>query len=495
MYSSLIAIKMKIMRKYILLAAAAMFCVAAYAQNPVNRTGDVFTKGVRTSNVQLYEQNGAMNVAMDLDYSAASVSRKESLDIVPVITDGTHTVELPAIGLYGGNRYYKFLREGGKVAKGAKLYKTKNAPATEHYTAKVPYESWMDNCQLLLKQTSRGCCNSTLGQGIETLAALKYEFRFSPEFLFVQPVAEAVKARSEKGEAHLEYAVGNGNVDPNFKNNSAEIKKITDLVNQLSDNVAEYRVNEITLKGYASPDGGFATNEKLAKARTNSLKTLVQEALNDDKISVKTDFEAEDWAGVAAFVEKSSLAKKDEILDIVRGTLAPDQKERKLKASYPAQWKTLKDECFPALRRATYNVGYEVVPYVDVDQIKNKIETNPKDLSLNEFFMAANSCQTGSPEFIQIMEKALQQYPSNEIAKVNAANAAMSAGNLARAEELLSTVSDGGSSNQAPLFTYAKALYEAMSGNFAKAAQMFTSIKDKVPQAKAALEQLAKARY
>ena len=121
MYSSLIAIKMKIMRKYILLAAAAMFCVAAYAQNPVNRTGDVFTKGVRTSNVQLYEQNGAMNVAMDLDYSAASVSRKESLDIVPVITDGTHTVELPAIGLYGGNRYYKFLREGGKFAKGAKL--------------------------------------------------------------------------------------------------------------------------------------------------------------------------------------------------------------------------------------------------------------------------------------------------------------------------------------------------------------------------------------
>ena len=44
------------------------------------------------------------------------------------------------------------------------------------------------------------------------------------------------------------------------------------------------------------------------------------------------------------------------------------------------------------------------------------------------------------------------------------------------------------------MFTYAKAVYEALSGNFAKAAQLFTSIKGKVPQAAAALEQLAKAR-
>ena len=485
---------MKIMRKYMILAAAALFCVAGYAQKPVNRTGDVFTKGVTTSNVQLYEQNGAMNVAMDIDYAAASVDKKEALDIVPVLTDGTHSVELPAIGLYGSNRYYKFLRDGGKVASGNKLYNTKKAPSTEHYTAKVPYERWMDNCQLLLKQTSRGCCNTTLGQGIETLAAIKKEFKFAPEFVFVQPVAEAVKARSEKGEAHLEYAIGKGVVDPDFKDNAAEIKKITDLVNQLSSNASEYSVKDITLKGYASPDGKFSTNEKLAMERTGSLKILVKHALKDDKIPVETSYEAEDWDGVAAFVENSSMDKKAEILDIVSGTLAPDQKENKLKASYPAQWKTLKDECFPALRRATYNVGYEVVPYVDVEQIKNKIKTNPKDLSLNEFFMAANSCETGSPEFISIMEKALEQYPSNEIAKVNAANAAMSAGNLSRAGELLSLISDGGTSQQAPMFTYAKAVYEALTGNFAKAAQLFTSIKGKVPQAAAALEQLAKAR-
>lgn len=494
MYSSLIAIKMKIMRKYILLAAAALFCVAGFAQKPIDRTGDVFTKGVTTSNVQLYEQNGNMNVAMDIDYAAASVQKKEALDIVPVLTDGVHSVELPAIGLYGSNRYYKFLRDGGKVARGSKLYNTKKAPSTEHYTARVPYERWMDNCQLLLKQTSRGCCNTTLGQGIETLAAIKKEFRFAPEFVFVQPVAEAVKARSEKGEAHLEYAVGNGKVDPNFKDNLAEIQKITNLVNQLSSNASEYTVKDITLKGYASPDGGYATNEKLAMERTGSLKILVKNALKDGNIPIETSYEAEDWDGVAAFVENSSLDKKAEILDIVRGTLAPDQKEKKLKASYPAQWKALKDECFPALRRATYNVGYEVVPYLDVNQIKNKIKTNPKDLSLNEFFMAANSCETGSPEFISIMEKALEQYPYNEIAKVNAANAAMSAGNLSRAGELLSTVSDNGTSQQAPMFTYAKAVYEALSGNFAKAAELFTSIKGKVPQAAAAIEQLAKAR-
>lgn len=487
---------MKIMRKYILtMAAAIMVAGAAYAQKPVNRSADVFTGGVRTSNVTLTQTSSMLNVAMDIDYSPAEVGKKESLDIVPVLTDGTNVKELPAIGLYGGRRYWNYLRNGGRRSgRDLKLYKVGKEPQTEHYTASVPYESWMDNCQLLLKQTSRGCCNSTLKQGISTLAALKREFKFAPELIYVQPVAEAVKARSEKGEAYLEYPVGVGKVDPNFKNNAEEINKITNLVNQLSGNSSEYSVKDITLKGYASPDGNFATNERLAMARTGSLKLLVKKALKDGKIPVETAYEAEDWAGVAAFLENSSLDKKDEILAIVRGNLDPDQKENKLKASYPAQWKALKDECFPALRRATYNVGYEVVPYVDVNQIKSKIKTNPKDLSLNEFFMAANSCETGSPEFVSIMEKALELYPSNEIAKVNAANAAMSAGNLTRAGELLSKISDGGLGNQAPYLTYAKAVYEALSGNYAKAASMFTSVKDEIPEAAAALAQLAKAK-
>ena len=92
------------------------------------------------------------------------------------------------------------------------------------------------------------------------------------------------------------------------------------------------------------------------------------------------------------------------------------------------------------------------------------------------------------------MEKALAQYPNNEIAIVNAANAAMSAGDLSRAGQLLSRIKDGGLGKEASYFTYAKAVYEALSGNFAKAASMFTSIKDKVPEAAAALAQLANAK-
>lgn len=485
---------MKNMRKLILtLSAAILAAGVSYAQKPVNRTADVFAGGVRTSNVTLTPTSTMLNVAMDIDYSAATVGNKESLDIVPVLTDGTNVKELPAIGLYGGRRYWKYLRDGGKTGRNFKLYKEGKAPKTEHYTANVPYESWMDNCQLLLRQTSRGCCNSTLNQGVSTLAALKKEFRFSPDFLYVQPVAEAVKLRAEQGEAHLEYAVGKGKVDPKFKDNAAEIQKITDIVNMLAANKDEYKVKGINLKGYASPDGKFATNEKLAMARTGSLKILVKNALKNVDIPITTDYEAEDWNGVRCFVEASSLDKKDEILALIDGNLSPDQKEQKLRKDYPRQFRTLLDECFPALRRSSYEVNYEVASYADVNQIKDKINSNPKDLSLNEFFLAANSVAKGSPEFNSIMEKALAQYPNNEIAIVNAANAAMSIGDLSKAGQLLSKIKDGGLSKEASYFTYAKAVYEALSGNFAKAASMFTSIKDKVPEAAAALAQLAKA--
>ncbi len=485
---------MKIMRKYILLAAAFLMIGSAYAQKVVNRTGDVFTKGVRTSNVTLAPEGGLMKVAMDIDYAAASVEKKESLDIVPYLTDGTHTKELPALGLYGSNRYWKYVREHHTSARTFKLYNTKKAPATEHYTASVPYEKWMDNCQLLLKQTSRGCCNTTLGQGVETLASyLKQEFRFAPDFQYVQPVAEAVKNRAEQGEAYLSYAVGKSAVVENFQNNAAEINKILDFVKVLKDNPEEYKVKGIALKGFASPDGSYSVNEKLAKARTESLKGVISKALGTKEIPVSTSYVAEDWDGVCRWIEASSLDKKDEILAIVKGSLSPDAKDKKLASAFPSQYKQIKGECYPALRRASYVVDYEVVPYVDVNQIKAKINSNPKDLSLNEFFMAANSCQTGSPEFCDIMEKALAQYPSNEIAILNAANSAMGSGNMARAGELLSKLPDGGRSNQAPYFTYAKAVYQALNKNYAKAAQMFASIKDKVPQAAKALEQIQKA--
>ena len=488
---------MKNMRKYILTLAAAIFVAgAANAQNPVNRSADVFTGGVKTSNVTLTPTSSMLNVAMDIDYSAAEVGKKESLDIVPVLTDGTNVKELPAIGLYGGRRYWNFLRNGGKTGRDFKLYKVGKAPQTEHYTANVPYESWMDNCQLLLRQTSRGCCNSTLNQSVSTLAALakQIEFKFIPELVYVQPVAEAVKLRAEQGEAHLEYAAGKGKVDPNFKDNAAEIKKITDIVNMLAANKDEYKVSGINLKGFASPDGRYSLNDRLAMERTGSLKLVVKNALKNVNIPISTNYEAEDWDGVRKFVEASSMDKKDDILALIDGNLTPDQKEQKLKASYPQQYRTLMDECFPALRRANYEVNYEVASYADVAQIKNKINSNPKDLSLNEFFLAANSVEKGSPEFNNIMEKALAQYPNNEIAILNAANAAMNSGNLVRAGELLSKIKGGGSSQQAPYVTYAKGIFEALSGNYGKAAGLFNTIKDKIPEAAAALKQLANAR-
>ena len=112
------------MRKYILTLAAVMLVAgASYAQKPVNRTADVFAGGVRTSNVTLTPTSTMMNVAMDIDYSSAEVGNKESLDIVPVLTDGTNVKELPAIGLYGGRRYWNFLRNGGKTGRDFKLYK------------------------------------------------------------------------------------------------------------------------------------------------------------------------------------------------------------------------------------------------------------------------------------------------------------------------------------------------------------------------------------
>lgn len=451
------------MRKYILLAALVFGFAAANAQ---------------TYNLQKLEKVGnAVNVALNTDLSDLSVASRRAVTLVPKLVNGNNSKELGEVSVLGRNNYIYALRNG---LLGQNAFKASEAPKQYTFNTSVPYESWMKNANLVVEKKCYACCGELTSSDLTTLGQLKVnDFVFTPDFLYVKPDAQLPKERSDKGCAHIEYKVNQSTLLPNFRNNKAELDNIVALIETVK-NDPDNKVKNITIKGSASPDGPLAVNEKLAKARTETLTKYISKKLGN--VDIETSYVAEDFDGFISWVEKSNLTNKAGILDILNGSLDQDAKEKAIKAQYPEDYAVILSDCYPTLRKADYCVEYVVDDFTDVNKISEYVKTNPEKLSLNEFFVAANQYKPGSSEFNEIINAALKLYPDSEVANLNAGNAAMSVGDLVAARNYLNKA---GNSNEA---AYAKGILETLCGNYAAAKDYFNKAKSTVSKANAALK-------
>ena len=95
------------------------------------------------------------------------------------------------------------------------------------------------------------------------------------------------------------------------------------------------------------------------------------------------------------------------------------------------------------------------------------MRTKPGKLSLEEFFIAAETLKPGSPEFNTAFEVAAVMYPDNPTANLNAANAAMERGDLATAVKRLEKAGESGDAE------YARGVLAVMSKEYSDAARHF----------------------
>ena len=282
----------------------------------------------------------------------------------------------------------------------------------------------------------------------------------------MQPQAEVVKSRSLSGSAFIDYPVSRTVIDPDYRNNGAELAKIKATIDSVR-NDADIRITALSIKGFASPEGSYQNNARLARERTESLKDYVAGLYHFDDAIISTSSEAEDWAGLRKYVAQSSLPHRQEILDLIDGDREPDNKEYKIKREYPEDYAVLLRDCYPALRHSDYKVEYVIRSFTSADEIRPLVHTQPQKLSLQEFYLASQGMEPGSNEFNEVFETAVRIYPHDETANLNAANTAMSKGNLTAASAYLSKA---GSSAQA---AYARGIYAMLTQNYAEAQRLF----------------------
>lgn len=428
-----------------------------------------------------YARNGeSFLMSMDMDVASLKLGKDEQIMLTPVITaaDTTATVELEPVIIAGHNLYFKHLRDND--LDGAALYKSGDA-AVVTYSSRVPLQSWMDESSVSIEYTIGGCCDMLLAEGTDQVSKFHTPV-FTPRFAYVTPVGDVVKTRELARRSYVDFPVNKIVIYPEYRRNTVELARIIATIDSVRAD-KDVVITDIFIKGFASPEGSYSHNTWLAQNRTEALKTYVENLYKFEPGFIKTDFESEDWQGLRDYVEKSDLANRAGILALIDSDMEPDAKDARIKRDYPADYRFLLANVYPALRHSDYRIDYTIKSFTSLDDILRVLATEPQKLSLSEFYRAAQSMQPGSPEYNEVFETAVRMYPSDPVANLNAANTAMGRGDLEAAARYLAKAGDD------PSAVYARGIHAALSGNYEEALGYFEqAARLKVADAPAAIE-------
>ncbi len=439
------------------------------------------------------ERNGEyMDVRMAVQLDSLDVEANRAVLITPCLRRGADSLELRSIGVYGRQRYYYYVRNGESMLTGSQelTYRSKDKPDRVDYQDLVAYEPWMNGATLMLRRQDYGCCGSILAEQWNELNRYREALAFMPAFVYVQPRVETVKTRSLEKSAYVDFPVSRTDIRPDYRNNRTELDKILATIDSVKAD-ADITLSALSIKGFASPEGSYANNERLAKGRTEALRRYVAGLYQFPDTFIRTSYEPENWEGLRAFVAKSSLEHREDILRLIDDTsLRPDPKEQKLRASYPEDYAYLLRVCYPALRRSDYRIEYVIRSYTDTTEILRILKTRPQKLSLQEFYMAAQTMEPGSEAFNEVFETAVRMYPDDAVANLNAANTAMQRKDLPAAARYLAKA------GQSPQAVYARGVYALLTEDYNTARTLLESAQEQgVDEATLALKQLEMMLY
>lgn len=459
-----------------------IFCAALMCATVVSAGAkDISVSPARITNIDAARTDNNLFVAMDIDMSDVKIGSNQELIVTPVLYSATDSLKLQDVIFAGRNRYYNEIRNGGD--KNPYLFRNGDK-AVANYRVTVPYQSWMSRSDIKLNYDVRSCCGDTIERP-EPLPIAQLNMEppvFAADFVYIPPKVEVDKVREETGSAFVDFVVNKTDIRPTYRNNTVELAKIKQTID-LVRNDKDVTITGMNIHGYASPEGPYDNNIRLAKGRTEALKEYVRNLYHFDKDFITTEYTPEDWEGLRKYVENSDINNRQGILDIIDSNLAPDPKNSKIQSTYPTEYAFLLKNEYPALRHSDYVVRYKVRAYYDPKEILEVMRTQPQKLSLAELYAAAQTLEPGSPVFNEVFEVAVRMFPSDATANLNAANAAMSIGNYQAAERYLSKAGD---SEQAE---YARGVLNALKKNYTAARTHFGNASS-IPQAKAAVDSI-----
>lgn len=450
-------------------------CVAALSISASQAQNAVTTNGVRISDIEMERSGNHLNVGMTLDMSDLHVRSNRSLQITPIVTNGNEIYQLPAVVIDGRRRSIVHKREEMEFVDPTNTYirrYNRTEQATE-YDVQVPYEAWMDNSELILREEWTSCHDAALSEELIAIAEISQpqsqpstttstsSISTLPRMAYAIPTTSDA-TQSEQSSIDILFAVNQSNINAAFMDNKEQIDELRKALANSSD------IKEIHLTGYASPEGPYEFNKALAARRAESVKKYLANnnlgtttdvvvhsyPANWDEVKrLLNDTYIENWQGITAIIDDASISAAD--------------KNSAIRKKYPVEYEFMLRSWYPKLRMTDITINHKKRD-LSVNEAKRILRNNPSQLSLEDIYMIALTYEKGSKEWDEIILLAVENYPQSPEARVNAANVAMANGDYAKAAQYLQ-----GLPTNMPEAINSRGILAMSQGNYAEALNLF----------------------
>lgn len=453
------------------LVVAMLFALSSCAVKNVGETKI-------TSNPEILETVGDdVSFSFTGEIGSKAFPKKAALEVAPFLVYGDQkkdTMKLDPIYLRGE----KVVGEGQQI-------NYENGGAFS-YTGNIPYKGEeMNQAELHAKLTSfvpkepvtknmSNCTKCKYGSTVTEKVADgiihtdKETSVSAMDILIAQHGYQKEVKQSTKGTIY--FLVNKS--DLNFKidlNKNEEAKRALQNLNDFM--TKGYVIQDITIDGYASPEGEGDKNDRLGIDRAKTAEKYFKKEQKDNVKDLKfvINGHGANWDGFVANVRKATNFKAgNSILTNINAKNPGKEREmelQKLMKEYPE----LKTDFLPNLRRADITVN-ALEPRRSDAEIKELAITKPEELSVEELLYAATMFGDFETQS-QIYEKTAQLYPNQWNALNNAAASQIRKGNFDQAETMLNKANS--LKPQQPEVLNNLGVVAAHKSDFKKAAEYF----------------------
>lgn len=208
------------------------------------------------------------------------------------------------------------------------------------------------------------------------------------------------------------------------------------MLKRINADREKLNIRNVEVQAYASPEGGFSFNDKLAGKRQNTSETYVKSQLKRARVSSGIDahYTAQDWDGFQKLVQASNIQDKDVILRVLSMYKDPEQREQQIRNMSEA-FRELADGILPELRRSRLIINYETIGRSD-DQIKAQYATDATKLGVEEMLYYA-TLESDMAKKEEIYKRAAEYYDKDYRALNNLATLSFMKGDKVEAQSYL----------------------------------------------------------
>ena len=256
--------------QHILLVAAIALTTAFRAS-----AADQAVVNLPMSDVNIYRVDQHLDLNFTIDPSDLHLRSSRELVARPVLLDSAGNVaQFPAIIIAGHSRYLIHERLGDVPP--ADLLIRASAGKPIQYSASIPWQEWMQTSSLDMTLDFRGCNCSPIEQTRYPVTEVDLTpMVLYPQFVLATAEATGEKTRQLNGSAYIDFPVNRTELYPDYRRNPEELASIRASIDAVR-NDPDASITSITIKGYASPEGPYDNNVRLAKGRTQPLRDNVR---------------------------------------------------------------------------------------------------------------------------------------------------------------------------------------------------------------------------